>query len=110
MKNARWIGLLLGIMALAGALAPAAPQEANKGLAQQQLKLARQALSDLDRMYKGGEAAIYDPRFALWERRQVEAIHASGATQAEFMTALESYVKRMKALEQLTEQGFAKDQ
>ena len=84
-RRGRGVGLVLGIFTLAGALAPAAlqPSEPNKALAQQQLKLARQALRDLDLMHKGEGVSRTDPRFALWERRQVEAIRATGAGEAE---------------------------
>jgi outer membrane protein TolC len=103
---------VLAIVALAGALAPAAPQppDPNKALAKEQVKLARQALQDLDLMHKSGEVALWDPKFALWERRQVEAIRAAGATHAEFVEALEAYVKRLKQLERLMELGLQKDQ
>jgi outer membrane protein TolC len=99
-KHARYMGLLLGIIAVAGALAPAAPQppDPNKALAQEQLKLARQALRDLDSLYQRGEAAFADSHFVLWERRQAEAIRASGAPQAEVVAALEAYVKRLKGM------------
>src|SRR3954466_10328990 len=103
MKNARWVGLVLGSIALAGALAPAAPtpEDGNKALAQEQLKVARQALAHLERMYKGGEADVSDPRKTLWERRQVEALRISGAAKAEVVAAVEAYAKRMKLLEQV---------
>ena len=102
-KRGRVVGWLLGPVLLAGALAPAALQTTapDKAMAQEQLKLARQALQGLDAMHKNGAVARYDPKFALWERRQVEAIRAAGATQAEYVAALEAYVKRLK--------GFASD-
>jgi hypothetical protein len=104
--------LLLGIGALAAALAPAASQapDPKKALAQEQLGLARQALSDLDRMYKGGEVALDDPRFAVWERRQVEAVRDAGASRAEFIAALEDYVKRLRDRQRLVEEGDRRTQ
>src|SRR5947208_1805530 len=98
MKKERWLVLLLGLMMLAGALAPAAPEDANKGLAQEQLKLVRQILADLDREYKDGVLSVNDPKINLWERRQVEAVRASGAPKAEIVAALEAYAKRMKSM------------
>jgi hypothetical protein len=103
---------MLGIVALAGALAPAAPQQPdpNKALAQEQLKLARQALADLDRLYKGGELALDNPKFPLWMRREVEALRASGADKAELVEALEGYVKRLRDLASVTERASEKAQ
>jgi hypothetical protein len=108
--RSRRIGLLLGIVALAGALAPAAQQPAdpNKALAQEQLKLTRQALSDLDLLSKSGEVPTWDAKFVLWERRQVEAIRASGAGKAEVIAALESYVKRLRELERHMQAAYQK--
>jgi outer membrane protein TolC len=110
LKRGRGWALMLSIVALAGALAPAASQQldANKALAQEQVKLARQALQDLDLMNKREQVALWDPKFALWERRQVEAIRAAGATHAEFVEALEAYRKRLQQLERFVEQGFQK--
>src|SRR5947209_2253634 len=106
------VGLLIATIALAGALAPAAPQpvDPNKALAQEQLKLAQQALKDLDLLYKNGEVTLYDPRFTLWMRRRVEAILASGADKAEIVAALEGNVKRLRELESVTETAFQKEQ
>jgi hypothetical protein len=52
LNRTRRVGLILGIGALAAALAPAASQapDPKRALAREQLALARQALSDLDRM------------------------------------------------------------
>ena len=97
---------------LAAALAPAASQapDPKKALAQEQLALTRQALSDLDRLYKGGEVASYDPRFAVWERRQVEAIRDAGASRAEFIAALEGYVKRLRDRQRIVEEAYRRGQ
>jgi RNA polymerase sigma factor (sigma-70 family) len=78
-----------------------------EALAREQLELARQALRDLDRMAMGGEVKLSDAKFALWERRQVEAIRDSGAPRTEFLTALEAHVKRLKDLQKLAEAGLA---
>lgn len=105
-------GLAIAVFALAGALAPADPQpeDPNKALAQEQLNLTRQALRDLKLQYQNGEVAMFDPKFALWERRQVEAIRAAGATKAEFVAALEDYVKRLNVLQAVVQKGYEKDQ
>ncbi len=110
-KRRRGEVLVLGIVALA-ALAPAAsqPRDPKKALAHDQLGLARQALGDLDRMYKGGEVTRYDPRFAVWERRQVEAVRDAGASRAEFIAALEGYAKRLGDWQRIVEEGYRKDQ
>ena len=106
-KHAKAIGLGVAIVTLTGALALAASQlplpDPNKALAQEQLKLARQALQDLGQMHKSEGLSLADPRFALWDRRQVEAIVASGADTAEWTAALENYLKRMKQLEQFAQ-------
>jgi len=111
-KSRKSVGLVLGIAALAGALAPAAPPpaDANKALAQEQLKLARQALHDLDLMNEREGLGRTDPRFALWERRQVEAIRAAGAGKAELIAALEDYLKRMREQERLAQLSIEKAQ
>ncbi|SIO29642.1 hypothetical protein SAMN05444166_3576 [Singulisphaera sp. GP187] len=103
--------LVLGFVALAGALAPAASQQPdpNKALAQAQLKLAREALNDLDRLYKGGETSRDNPKFSLWWRREVDAIRASGAEKAELVTALERYVERMRGWARDTELAYKRD-
>jgi hypothetical protein len=103
MKKAIWPGLVLILIVLAGAVAPAEKPlaDANRALAKEQLKLARRALGDLDQLFKGGEVSIDDPRFIVWQRRQVEALRASGAPKAEIVAALEVYLKRMKDLEQV---------
>jgi hypothetical protein len=106
------VGLALAVFALAGALAPADPQpEApNKALTRKQLDVARQALRDLDLLYKNGDVSLYDHRFALWERRQVEAIRASGADKAEVVAALGRYVERLKSLRSTVQTAFEKEQ
>jgi RNA polymerase sigma factor (sigma-70 family) len=82
----------------------------SKAMAQEQLKLARQALRDLDLMSKGEAVSRRDPRFALWERRQVEAILATGASRAELLAALENYVKQMKEQQRFAQLALEKDQ
>jgi hypothetical protein len=86
------------------------PLDPNKARAQEQLKLARQALRDLDLMHKGEGLSRTDPRFALWEHRQVEAIRATGAGKAELAAALENYLKRMKEQQRLAQLALEKDQ
>jgi hypothetical protein len=104
--------LILGISALAAALAPAASQapDPKKALARQQLGLVRQALSDLGQMSKDGETTTYDPRFGVWERRQVEAVRDAGSNRAEFLAALEGYVKRLRDRQRLVEEAFRRGQ
>ncbi len=50
------------------------PEESNKALAAEQLKLARQAIENLDVLNKNGELSYVDSRRAIWERREVEAL------------------------------------
>jgi outer membrane protein TolC len=104
--------MLLGIGVLAATLASAASQapDPKKSLAQEQLGLARQALSDLDRMVKGGEASAYDPRFGVWERRQVEAVRDAGANRTEFLAALEGYAKRLRDRQRILDEAFRQGQ
>jgi hypothetical protein len=105
-------GLVIALLALAGALAPAASESlaVNKPLAQEQLKLIDQALADLDRLHKGGEVSIDNPGFDLWERRRVESLRASGAAKAEMVAGLERYLNRMRNKERWAEELFKKDQ
>ena len=105
LNRSRRVGLLLGICALAAVLAPAASQapDRKKSLAQEQLTLARQALQSLDQMYKNGDP-VDEARIAVWERRQVEAVRDAGTSRAEFIAALEGYVKRMRDRQRIVEQ------
>ena len=102
--RARRVGLLLGICALAAVLAPAASQapDRKKSLAQEQLTLARQALQSLDQMDKNRDP-VDEARIAVWERRQVEAVRDAGTSRAEFIAALEGYVKRMRDRQRIVE-------
>ncbi len=86
---------------------PAAPKpkDANKALAAEQLKLARQAIVETEAMYKNARLDNLD-RVAIWERRQVEALKASGVGKEELVSALEAYVKRMKNLAALAEARY----
>jgi hypothetical protein len=84
------------------------PLDANKAIAQQQLKLAREALRDLDLMHKGEGLSLTDPRFMLWERRQLEAIRAAGAGKAEDVATLENYLKQAKEQERLARVALEK--
>jgi hypothetical protein len=113
-------GLLLALVALAVALAPAAPEPpakagaealaVNKPLAEEQLKLIDQGLAELDRLYKNGELSITSPRFTHWERRRVDALRAAGAGKTEIIAALERYVKRLKDVEGFTKTLHERDQ
>jgi hypothetical protein len=118
LKNLGVVGGLLAGLVLGTALAavfsatppsmaqiqkPAAPasaalrqQETKNALAKEQLKLARQALESVDFLRKCGVLGPLDS--GIWERRQVEALQASGIGRGELVSALESYVKRMKEL------------
>jgi Spy/CpxP family protein refolding chaperone len=88
----------------AQAKAAAKQQDPNKALAQVQLKLARQALEEIDSLYQNSRMDILDSRVAVWERRRIEALQASGVEKREIVSALETYVKRMKAFAQLAAQ------
>ena len=106
LNRARRVGFLLGICAVAAALAPAASQapDPKKSLAQEQLGLARIAFEALDQMQKTGQVSPDDPRIAVWARRQVEAVRDAGTGRAEFIAALEGYVKRMRDRQRIVEQ------
>ena len=73
-------------------------QDTNKALAEAQLKLARHALDALGEMQMNGTLDNRESRFAVWRRRQVEALRASGVGKGELVTALEDYLKQMKEL------------
>jgi outer membrane protein TolC len=51
-----------------------------------------------------------NPRFGVWERRQVEAVRDAGASRAEFLAALEGYVKRLRDRQRLVEEAFRQGQ
>ncbi len=106
LNRARRVGLLLGICAVAAALAPAASQapDPKKSLAQEQLGLARDALKVLNQMYKNGQVSLDDPRIAVWEHRQVEAVRDAGAGRAEFIAALEGYVTHKRDWQRIAEE------
>ena len=76
-----------------------------KSLAQEQLGLARQALEVLDQMHMNGQVSPDDPRIAVLQRRQVEAVRDAGTGRAEFIAALEGYVKRMRDRQRIVEEG-----
>jgi hypothetical protein len=111
-RRDRRFGLGIALFALAGALAPAAPEPLalNKSLAQEQIKLIDQALADLDRLVKGGEMSISDPRLDHWERRRVEATRATGAGKSEMVAAQGRYVNRLRDQERWAEELWKKDQ
>jgi hypothetical protein len=111
-RRTRVVGSFLAVATLAGTLVSAVPQEKdpNKGLAKEQLKMSREALKQLDILYKRGELNRTDPRFALWSRREVEALRASGAGNAELVAALEAYVRTMRARVKATEELVKRDQ
>ena len=67
------------------------------------MKLARQAFEVLENLRQNARLDIVDARVAVWERRQVEAVKASGVGKGELVSALEKYVKRMKDLSQMAE-------
>jgi hypothetical protein len=111
--------LVLAIVALCGALAPAPPDAAAKTLpgplaaniplAREQLKLIEQATADFDRLYKGGEISITSPKFNLWARRRVEATRALGAGKDAMVAALERYVDFMRNQEAAWKDSYKKD-
>ena len=73
-------------------------QDTHKAVAEAQLKLARLALDVLGEMQMNGTLDNRESRFAVWRRRQVEALRASGVGKGELVTALEDYLKQMKEL------------
>lgn len=111
--------LVLGIatLALAGSFAPAAqePRGAaasaqNQALAKEQLKLIDKVFDDLQTLFRGGEISVSDARFAVWGRRRVEALLASGAKPAERIAALEKYVDLMKKNEDYAKRAHERAQ
>jgi hypothetical protein len=97
-------------LTLTGALAPAPPEPAAdvKALAREQIALARQALHDLEQMYKGGEVSLTDRAFPLWGQRLVQAVRTSGADKAEVVTTLENYLDQTKKFEQYAQAAHQK--
>lgn len=86
-----------------------ADSPATRTLARQQLAVIDQALNNLTRMARGGEVDLADPKFALWERRRLEALRASGAEKAERVAALDRFVAFMKRQEQIVEELNKRD-
>ena len=86
--------------------APPKQQDTNKALAEAQLKLARHALDALGEMQMNGTLDNRESRFAVWRRRQVEALRASGVGKGELVTALEDYLKQMKELSLAADDRF----
>jgi outer membrane protein TolC len=113
-KRAMSGGLILASAAiafLAGRGTADAPRDdASRKLAEAQLALAQQAISDLDQLCKSGEASFADPRFALWDRRQVEALRALGMPKPELLKALKSNLERHRSLASHAEQAFKSGQ
>src|SRR5438067_2057845 len=109
-------GFSIAFLALAGALAFAAPEPPAKSppeplavnipLAQEQLKLIDQIVADLDRLWRGGELSLVRAGFDVWAQRRVEALRASGARKAEVVQACEEYVNQMKRVERAQENLF----
>jgi hypothetical protein len=110
-RRDRRLGLAVVVVALVGALAPAAPEPlaVNKPLAEEQLKLIDQGLADLDRLLKGGELSLDNTGITRWERRRIDALRAAGAGKTEVIAAVERYVKRMKVVESAKNTQFQKD-
>jgi hypothetical protein len=121
-RQDRCLGLWIVSFALVGSMAPAAPGSSasgkdapvplavNKPLAEEQLKLIDQAITDLDRLFKNGEVGIIDPEFNVWTRRRVEALRAAGSEKATIVAALERYVQRLKDTEKYTNALYQKAQ
>ena len=88
----------------AGAGGAAVPDIAvNRALAREQLALIDQALAMLDQLFQNSTIRFTDPRFSLWARRKVETLRKIGAGKAVIVAALESYIKRLKQEEAVTE-------
>jgi outer membrane protein TolC len=113
-NHSRRFGLLLGIavITVAGSLGWAAAQheDANKKLAEAQLALARQAISELDRLHQSGELSLASPQFALWEHRQVDALRLMGTDKPQTVKALEELLKRQRTRFQAAEQAYKSGQ
>lgn len=79
----------------------AVPQvEANRDLARKQLDLSNSALVALHQLARNSRVSMSDPRFALWERRRVEALRKAGAGKAEIVAALEKEIDSLKQAEE----------
>jgi hypothetical protein len=112
--------LMIAFLALVGALAPAAqeppaktpsaPLAANIPLAREQLTLIDQITADFDRLARGGELNLTDPRFKLWARRRVDALRATGAGKDRMVGELERYVDVMKKQESYWKGRFQRDE
>jgi hypothetical protein len=81
----------------------------NRALAREQLDLIDRALSDLNRLAKGGELSLSNPSFALWRRRKLDALRESGAGKAEIVAELEKYAAFMKDQERYASQAYRTD-
>jgi hypothetical protein len=92
----------IAVLALGGSLAPAAPEQSdpNVALAREQLALIDRAFKDMDMMKTGGQLNLSDAKFALWGRRQLEALHAARAGKNDIIRILTRYRERMKTNEE----------
>lgn len=97
----------LGLDQLIAKSAPGVP--INKTLAKEQVELVQKALDDLNRLAAGGEIPYSNPAFALWGRRKLESLRASGAEKAEIVAGLEEYLALMKKQEQAVTEAIKED-
>jgi hypothetical protein len=89
----------------AGAGGGAGPDlAANRALARKQLALIDDAVDVLHKLAMSGRVSLSDPRYSLWGRRRLEALHKAGAGKTEIVAALEKYVDSLKIEEALAEQ------
>src|SRR5262245_65548725 len=97
-SSSRRVCLLIAAVALAGSLAPAAPesQDPNVALAREQLKLTDLAFKDMDSMMSNGELNLSDPKFSLWGKRKLDALRAARVGKDEMIVALTDYLNRTK--------------
>ena len=113
--GALWI-MALGLMVVgAGVLAQPIAKSAsgvstNQTLAKEQVELVQKALTYQNRLAAGGEIRYSDPAFAIWGRRKLESLRASGANKAEIVAGLEEYLALMKKQELAVTEAIKEEQ
>lgn len=97
-RSSRIASILIVGVALAGGLAPAAPENAdpNVALAREELKVIDLAFKDIELMKSGGELGLSDPKLLIWGQRKIDALRATKASKEEVIVALTEHLERMK--------------
>jgi hypothetical protein len=78
-------------------------------LAEARLKLARAAITDLQRLVAGGQLWAADKSLRLWSRRLAETRRELGGDKADVIADLEAYLGFTKKVLDMEKTSYAKD-